>query len=167
MHGSVARALPYHRVSNHNVVTVPPGDDHGAHMSWDPFSEAERLNVRVERVDLAGSGVRGLCIAGADVILLDSGLDAAEARSVLAHELEHHSHGGVDVGACVPHALRLADERWCDRQAVRRLVQADELAAFLAELTAIDGVVTVPAVAERFGVAEWVAAVSIELHRAA
>lgn len=138
-----------------------------APMSWDPFVEAECRNIRVERVNLTGSGVRGLCIQGAGVILLDSGLHPVEARAVLAHELEHHTHGGVDIGACVPHALRRSDERWCDRQAARRLVQADELAAFLAELTAIGGVVTVPAVAERFGVAEWVAAISIELHRAA
>ena len=40
-----------------------------APMSWDPFVEAERRNVRVERVNLTGSGVRGLCIQGAGVIL--------------------------------------------------------------------------------------------------
>ncbi len=136
-------------------------------MSWDPFAEAERRNIRVERVDLTGAGVRGLCIAGADVILLDAALDTSDARAVLAHELEHHRSGGTDVACCVPAAVRAADERWCDRQAVRRLVQADELAAFLDECAAIGGVVTVPAVAERFAVPAWVAAVSIELHRAA
>lgn len=66
-------------------------------------------------------------------IVLDRRLTRVERRCALAHELQHVDHDDVQVFAVGPDGPRMArrQERRADREAARRLVEVQALAAAL------------------------------------
>lgn len=64
-------------------------------------------------------------------IVLDRRLTRVERRCALAHELQHVDYGDVQVHSVGPDGPRMArrQEKRADREAARRLVQVQELAA--------------------------------------
>lgn len=90
-------------------------------------------------------------------------LDRRERNAVLAHELVHEERGGGIDHPGMPagwQAIVAREELIVDREAARRLIPTDELAAFIAARVSI-GPVTVEELADEFDVPTWLVRVRL------
>ena len=138
---------------------------------FDPWRAAERhddlILAQHPVAALMGGGFHAWR-GGIGVIVVDPGLAGPDRRAVLTHELVHHERGdGVDRLDAPPTWQALVDreERAVDREVARRLVPPIELAALVAERSALDDGIGAVEVAEHFDVPPWVASLALEQHR--
>jgi hypothetical protein len=130
-------------------------------MAWNPWAELRnRPHIRFARTALP-DGIDGWHARRGNrtAILIDDTLLAAERNAVLAHELIHDERGGGPGWEGQPDtwsAVVARDERSVDAEVARRLVSADELAAFLE--AGHPEPVEAWQIAERFDVPPWVVA---------
>lgn len=91
---------------------------------WNPWRRLRELGhaVRLEWLDELPGGVDGLTTFDDNVIQMRRGLDQAQRRSILTHELVHVERGPY------PRWREPAEERAVCAEAARRLITIEQLA---------------------------------------